>query len=53
MTPRRLTRVYKETACQFCTNCDQRALRKRWNHCKSEYKPRNGHCENLEKTDAD
>ncbi len=27
MTPRRLTRVYKETACQFCTNCDQRALR--------------------------
>ena len=43
----KLTKGFKETTCKNCGNCDVRALRKGWNHCKSEFKMRNGHCLNF------
>jgi len=45
----KLTLAEKKTACNHCKHADKRALRKRWEHCKKEYKGFNGHCGNFEK----
>ena len=42
---------FKKATCQFCQFCDKAAMRRGRPFCGSEYRGRNGHCENLNKTE--
>lgn len=43
----RLTLAIKKKECPVCKNCNQKALKKRQDHCKSQFQPQNGHCANF------
>ncbi len=45
---KKLTLGFKETYCQHCKNCDDRAMRQGRPYCNSVYEYRNGHCRNFE-----
>lgn len=45
----KLTLSFKKDICRHCDHCDKRAFQQKRNHCKSEFRPRNGHCENFKR----
>ena len=45
---RKLTLGFKKKTCQYCKQCDIRAMRQGRNYCSKTYRPSNGHCINFE-----
>jgi len=44
---KKLTLGFKKSTCRHCKSADKKALRQGRPYCSSEFKMRNGHCENF------